>query len=196
MTTEVLIPIKDKKNPPVLKFPARCVCCGKPQETTMKLALNMGVQKRSSTVLMDVVIPMCNDCAKRERNVTKVTLVPFLVAGSIIGIVFFVIGTLISPEGTTSQTISMPFILGGAAGLITGIISGTVVEFVVKLLFTPFYGKLLAKRPLTVFGVFNDSEDVVGLSIRFGEQKESLKLIFEDEDVAREFIKLNPQEKK
>lgn len=193
MTTEVLIPIKDKKNPPVLKFSARCVRCGKPQETTMNLQLNMGVQKRSNTVLMEVPVPMCNECAQKERSIAKVTLVPFLVGGSIIGIVFFVIVTLISPEGTTSQTLSMPFVLGGAAGLISGVISGTIVEFVIKILSTPFYGKLLAKRPLTIFSLFNDSEDVVGLSLKFGEGKNSLKLIFENEDIAREFIRLNSQ---
>ncbi len=132
---------------------------------------------------------MCNACAEKERSVTKVTLVPFLVVGSMIGIVVFVIVTLISPEGTTTQTLSLPFVLGGAAGLIAGVISGTAGEFVVKLLFTPFYGKLLIKRPLTVFGVFTDSEDIVGISFRFGEHKKSLKLIFENEDIAREFSK-------
>jgi hypothetical protein len=192
MTTECIVHIKDQKNPPVLKLPARCVNCGNPQETTMKIGLNMGVQKRSKPVMMDVVVPMCNVCAEKERSVTKVTLVPFLAAGSMIGIVVFVIVALISPEGTTSQTVSLPFVLGGTAGLIAAVISGTAVEFVAKLLFTPFYGKLLVKRPLTVFGVFNDSEDVIGLSFRFGEKKKSLKLIFENEDIAREFTSLNP----
>jgi len=193
MTTEIVIQIKDQKNPPALKFPVRCVNCGRPQETTMKASLNMGVQKRSRPVIMENVIPMCNVCAEKERSVTKVTLVSFLVIGSMIGIAVFVIVALISPEGTSTQTLSLPFVLGGTAGLIAGVISGTVGEFVVKLLFTAFYGKLLAKRPLTVFSVFNDSEDIVGLSFRFGEHKKSLKLIFENEDIAREFLSLNPQ---
>ncbi|MBC7879376.1 MAG: hypothetical protein H7Y59_19580 [Anaerolineales bacterium] len=195
MTTEVLINIKDKKNPPELKFSARCVRCGRQQETMMKIGLNMGVQKRSSTVMMDVVVPLCNDCAKKERSITKVTLVPFFVVGFMIGAVVFVIVSIISPAGTSSQTLSLPFVLGGAAGLIIGLIGGTLVEFVLKFVFAPVYGQLLLKRPLTIFSVFNDSEDVIGLSFRFGEQKKSLKLIFENEDIASEFINLNPQEK-
>ena len=34
MTTEIIVHIKDQKNPPVLKFPARCVNCGNSQQTT------------------------------------------------------------------------------------------------------------------------------------------------------------------
>jgi len=51
------------------------------------------------------------------------------------------------------------------------------------------------KRPLTIFAVFNDSEDVIGLSARFADGKKSLKLIFENDEVAREFTSLNPKEK-
>jgi hypothetical protein len=195
MTTEIIVQIKDQKNPPVLKFPSRCVCCGKPQEITMKASLNMGVQKRSKPVMMENIVPLCNTCAEKERSIAKVTLVPFLVVGSMTGIVVFVVVALISPEGTTTQTLSLPFVLGGAAGLIAGVISGTAGEFVVKLLFTAFYGKLLIKRPLTIFSVFTDSEDIVGISFRFGEHKKTLKLIFENEEIAREFASLNPQEK-
>ena len=75
------------------------------------------------------------------------------------------------------------------------VIGGTLVEFGLKFVFAPFYGQLLLKRPLTVFSVFNDSENVVGLSFRFGDQKKLLKLVFENEDIAREFASLNPQEK-
>jgi hypothetical protein len=62
--------------------------------------------------------------------------------------------------------------------------------------FAPVYGQLLLKRPLTVFSLFNDSEDVIGLSAKFTDQKKSLKLTFENDEIAREFEKLNPLEKK
>jgi len=191
MTAEIIVMIKDQKNPPILKFPARCVHCGGLQETSIKISLNMGVQKRSKSVMMEIVVPMCNACAEKERSIAKVTLVPFLVAGFIIGIAAFGIVSLISPEGTTSQTLSLPFVLGGAAGLIMGVIAGTLVEFGLKFIFAPVYGQLLLKRPLTIFSLFNDSEDMVGLSFRFGEHRKSLKLIFENEDIAREFRTLN-----
>lgn len=193
MTTEIVIQIKDQKNPPVLKFPVRCVNCGRPQETTMKASLNMGVQKRSSTVMMENILPLCNVCAERERSITKVTLVPFFVAGLITFVIVFIPVWLITPDGTTTQTLGFSIVVGAFAGLVAGLIGGTLVEFGLKFVFAPFYGQLLLKRPLTIFGVFNDSEDIIGLSFRFGEKKKSLKLIFENEDIAREFTSLNLQ---
>jgi hypothetical protein len=101
---------------------------------------------------------------------------------------------LTSPEGTTAQTYAFPYVLGAFVGMIVGIIVGTLIEFVLKILLTPAYGKLLSKRPLTVFSVFNDSEDLIGLSTRFADNKKTLKMTFENDEIAREFIVLNPQE--
>jgi hypothetical protein len=66
-----------------------------------------------------------------------------------------------------------------------------VVEFGLKFLFAPVYGRLLLKRPLTVFSLFNDSEDVIGLSAKFTEGRKSLKLTFENDEIAKEFGQLN-----
>jgi hypothetical protein len=195
MTTEIIIRIKDRKNPPVLKFSARCVHCGRPQETTMKASLNMGVQKRSRPVMMENIIPMCNACAEKERSIAKVTLVPFLIVGFIVFGIVFVPVWLITPDGTTPQTLGFSTAVGALAGIIAGLIGGTLVEFGLKFVFSPVYGQFLLRRPLTVFSLFTDSEDVVGLSFKFGDQKKSLKLIFENEDIARDFASLNPQEK-
>jgi hypothetical protein len=57
----------------------------------------------------------------------------------------------------------MPYILGGFAGLVAGTAVGTLVEFGLKILFAPAYGALLTKRHLTVFSVFNDSQDLIGI---------------------------------
>ncbi len=193
MTAEIIIQIKDQKNPPVLKFPSRCVNCGKKQETTLKAILNMGIQKRSRTVVMENIVPMCNACAEKERSVAKVTLLPFFIAGLITFVIVFIPVWLITPDGTTVQTLGFSVTVGALAGIIGGIFVGTLVEFGLKFVFAPFYGRLLIERPLTVFSLFNDSEDIVGLSFRFGEHKKSLKLIFENEEIAREFASLNPQ---
>ena len=84
--------------------------------------------------------------------------------------------------------------LGAFIGMIAGILIGTLIEILLKMIFAPFYGRLLVKRPLTVCSVFNDSEDLIGLSIRFTNQKKTVKLIFENDELAREFKVLNPQE--
>ena len=161
------IPIHDLKQPPVFKFPERCVNCGKPKETTLGITLNMGVQKRIRSVTMQLTVPMCNACAEKERSVAKVTLIPFMIAGFVIGVIVFVPVAFIAPEGTSSQTLGFPLVLGGFAGLIAGIIGGTVVEFFVKMLAVPIYGKLLARRPLTIVGFLAESDELIGISARF-----------------------------
>jgi len=192
----VEIPIADKKKPPVLKFPEGCVNCGKPKQVVMPMKLNMGVQKRGQGVLMDFPVPLCAECEKKERRITNVTLLPFFLAGLLICVIAFIPVWLITPDGTTTQTLGFSITVGTLVGLIAGVIGGSVVEFVLKLMFAPVYGQLLLKRPLTVFSLFNDSEDVIGLSAKFTDNKGSLKLTFENDEIAREFEKLNLVEKK
>ena len=185
------VPIKDPKNPPVVKFPDRCVNCGKPKQVVMPLKLAMGVEKRGQGVLMDLPVPLCADCERRERRITYVTLVPFVIAGFLVGAIAFVPALLIAPEGPTPDTAGFPFVFGGFVGLVAGIIGGTFVEFVLKFLFAPAYGQLLLKRPLTIFSLFNDSEQVIGLSAKFTDNKKSLRLTFENDEFGREFDQLN-----
>lgn len=187
----VEIPIKDAKNPPKINFPDRCVNCGKPKQVVMPLQLNMGVEKRGQGVLMDFPVPLCAECEKKEQRITYVTLVPFLIAGLIVGVIAFIPAMLIAPEGTSQQTLGFPFVFGGLVGMVVGAIGGTVVEFVLKLLLAPVYGQLLLKRPLTILSLFNDSENVIGLSAKFTDKKKSLKVTFENDDVGKEFGRLN-----
>ena len=192
----VEVPIADKKKPPVLKFPERCVNCGKPKQVVMPMKLNMGVQKRGQGVLMDFPVPVCAECDKKERRITNVTLLPFLIAGLLVGVLVFIPVWLLTPDGETIQTMGFAPAMGALVGIIAGLIGCSVVEFFLKLVFAPIYGQLLSKRPLTVFSMFNDSEDVIGLSAKFTDQKKSLKLTFENDEIAREFEKLNISEKK
>jgi len=187
----VEIPIKDAKNPPKINFPDRCVNCGKSKHTVMPLQLNMGVEKRGQGVLMDFPVPLCAECEKKERRVTNVTLLPFVIAGFILGAIAFIPALLIAPEGTSQQTYNFPFVFAGFVGLVVGVIGGTVVEFMFKFLFAPAYGQLLLKRPLTILSLFNDSEDVIGLSVKFTDKKRSLKVMFENDETGREFESLN-----
>jgi hypothetical protein len=188
------IPVHDLKKPPVFKFPERCTNCGKQKETTLGITLNMGVRKRNRTVTMQLTVSMCNACAEKERSIAKVTLIPFMIAGFVIGMVVLVPVAFITPEGTTSQTIGFPLVVGAFAGLIAGIVGGTLVEFFVKILAVPVYGKLLVRRPFTVIGFLAESDELIGISARFLREKKTVRLEFENEEIAREFTQLNSLE--
>jgi hypothetical protein len=188
----VEIPIPDKKKPPVLKFPDRCANCGKPKHVVMPMKLSMGVQKKNSEmVMMDLPVPMCAECEAKEKRITYVTLVPFAVAGFLLCGLAFIPAWLIAPQGTTPQTLNIDLVFGASVGMVVGLIGGTVVEFGLKFLFAPVYGKLLLKRPLSILSMFNDSEDVVGLSAKFADGRKSLRLTFENDEIGREFEALN-----
>jgi hypothetical protein len=102
---------------------------------------------------------------------------------------------LITPAGTSTQTLDLPWVVGGAAGLIAGLIGGSVVEFFVRMLAVPFYGKLLTRRPLTILGLFTENDELIGISAKFFRETNMLHLAFENEEIAREFKKLNSLER-
>jgi hypothetical protein len=185
------IPIKDKKKPPVLKFPDRCVNCGKPKMRVLPVKMSTGAQKSGQMIQLEMNVPLCADCSKKEDRIANVTWLPFFIVGLLACVAVFIPVWLLSPEGTSNQTLALPYVLGSAAGLAVGIAAGTLAEFVLKVLLAPVYGKLLSKRPLTIVSVFNDSEDVIGLSAKFTENKSSLKLTFENDEIGREFDALH-----
>ena len=185
------IPINDPKNPPVLEFPEQCVNCGKPSVRKMPLKLNTGAQKRGQMIQLEIDVPLCAECAKKEDKIANVTWLPFFIVGLIACVVVFIPVWLFSPEGTSTQTLALPYVLGATAGLVAGVITGTLVEFALKFLFASAYGQLLLKRPLTVFMVFADIEQVIGLTAKFSKDKKLLQLSIEHDEVAREFERLN-----
>lgn len=189
------LPIQDPKKPPALKFPPRCVHCGQPTTETLPVKLPMGVEKRSRQVVLEFSLPMCAEGAKLERSLARVTLIPFLAGGLLIGLAGFVLGWLFAPEPPlqTLQTRFFDVVIGAFVGLTAGILGGMAVETVFKLLFAPVYGKLLLRRPLTAVEIFSDTENYVGLSATLSPDKKQLKLTFEREDVGREFQQINIQ---
>lgn len=189
MTTS--IPIPDLKNPPILQLPNRCVNCGKSKEEILSLSFDMGVQKKSQQVLMKISVPMCKSCAEKERSIAKVTLIPFLIGGFIFGAIAFIPAFIFSPEGTTPQTLGFPFAFGGFIGLIVGIIFGTIIEAIVKTISIPIYGKLVTKRPLTIFSFFANTDDLIGISAKFIKDKKLIELQFENGEIENEFKTLN-----
>ncbi|MFT3895581.1 MAG: hypothetical protein QM730_28500 [Anaerolineales bacterium] len=159
------------------------------------MKLNTGAQKKGQMIQLELDVPMCAECVSKENKIGNVTWIPFFVVGLLTCAVVFVPVWLLSPEGTTPQTYAFPYVLGAFAGMVGGIFVGSLVEFGLKLLLAPAYGQLLLKRPLTVVSVLNNSESLIGFSVKFADQKKVLKLTFENEEIGREFSALNPQEK-
>jgi hypothetical protein len=188
------IPIKDPKKPPKLVFPDGCVNCGKPKVRTLPVRINTGAQKRGQMVQVEFDAPLCADCLAKENKIGNLTWIPFFLVGLLTCVAVFIPVWLVSPEGPNLQTAELPYVLGASAGILAGILTGTLVEFILKMLFSVSYGKLLLKRPLTILSVFNDSEDMIGLSTRFVDQRKTLKISFENDEIAREFMARNPQE--
>jgi len=157
--------------------------------------LNTGAQTKGGQMIQVAFeVPLCAECVAKENKLGNITWIPFYIAGLLAFVIVFIPVWLISPEGTTPQTSALPYVLAAFVGMIAGILVGTLVEFVLKMLFAPVYGPLLLKRPLTVFSVFNDSEDLIGLSTRFTNGRKTLRMIFQNDDIAREFSARNPQE--
>lgn len=188
------IPIKNPRKPPKLSFPERCVNCGKPKLRTWPVKLNTGAQKSGQMIQMELDVPLCADCIAKENRIGNLTWLPFFIVGILVCVVAFIPAWLLSPQGTSPQTYAFPFVLGAFTGILAGILVGTLVEFGLRMLFAPAYGKLLRQRPLFIFSILNDTEDLIGLSLRFAEKKNVLKMIFENDEIAREFMELNPQE--
>lgn len=194
MSTTLDIFIKDPKNPPAIRFPDRCVNCGKPKSATMPLNLDMGVQKRSGTVTLQMKVPLCDECLTREHRIGNVTWIPFTVSGLISAILVFFPVLFIVPAGDTVQTMSLPFVVAAFVGLITGLIAGTLVEFVIRLFASPAFGGLLLKRPLTVFEIFSNTAYIIGMSASLSKDKHHLNFELENDETARSLKQLNPQE--
>lgn len=191
MATKIELPIQAKRKPPQLIFPQRCVNCGQPPEDQLNLALQVNYSKNKPLVVK-LDLPMCKTCAARERQVTLVTLVPFTVGGLLAGIIAFIPTWLLAPEGSTPQTYMFPYFLGLFVALLVGIPAGSLVEALVKVLAVPFFGSQLYKRPLTALAIFSDTENVLGLQARLTQQRKMIELFFERDDIAQEFLSLNP----
>jgi hypothetical protein len=88
-------------------------------------------------------------------------------------------------KGTTLQTSAFPYVLSTFIGMIAEMCIAPLVEFKSKMLFTP-----TSENPLSDKMIFGSPDFAVEwVSRNFPES-----LIFENDELAREFMVLNPQE--
>src|SRR5450432_1748721 len=75
-------------NPEYLKFPARCVCCARPDERNLEMAVgSTDPDERAEDVIMEVELPYCLECfahAQAGSNIWRIIAV--LVALSLVSL--------------------------------------------------------------------------------------------------------------
>jgi hypothetical protein len=191
MTTKVEIQIADLRKPPVMKFPERCVNCGKTPVDKIGMSFATGETMRSKQVVMQTWVPYCAACASLERKMFLFALGPFAFGFLLTGLVVFIPVWLIAPSGTMPQTQSFDLVLAGFAALVAGIIGGAVVEFLSKFLFSLFLGGSFVRRPLFVFELLSETSYSLGVMGTLNRAKKTLSMTFEHDDIALEFMSLN-----
>lgn len=194
------VPIKSARQLPKLVFPARCLKCGKLPTGTRKISFIMNENAKKKPVTLDVEPPLCQDCIRLENRLEWFSLLPFTISALLLAAAAFVLLVLFLPTRQMfdflgiyddNQTGGMNILLAAAGGLLAGVVGGTVVELVLRLLAAPVFGKLILSRPPTILALTRDLHDVVGLRAHLTKDKKTLSLTFEREEMAREFAELN-----
>ena len=193
------VPIASARQLPKLVFPERCLKCGKPKAGTRKIALDMNATFKKKSIMLEIEPPLCRECIELENKMEWFSLLPFTISALIFAVVGFIFLFFFLPllpvwnflgidDRLTGESV---FVLSGAGALVAAVAGGTMVEFALKLLAAPYFGKLIISRPPTIIALTRDLHDVVGLRAQLTGDKKTLTLTFEHEEMAKEFAALN-----
>jgi hypothetical protein len=193
------VPIASARQLPKLVFPERCLKCGKPKAGTRKIAFDMNAASRKKSIMLEIEPPLCRECIELENKMEWFSLLPFTISALLFAVAGFIFLFFFLPllpiwnflgidDRLTGESV---FVLSGAGALIAAVAGGTMVEFVLKLLAAPYFGKLIISRPPTIIALSRDLHDVVGLRAQLTGDKKTLTLTFEHEEMAKEFAALN-----
>ncbi len=181
-------------------FPDRCVGCGGPHQTASALAVSGAAPAAGGTrrrVARRFQVPHCDRCARSTKVVFLAQFLPFalgfLIAGGI-GLAGGLYGShVLGVDVAQTRLGDGPFslVLAGAAGLLAGIAGGFVFELAGRLVLLPYYGAALWRAPLLVPSLFTDADYVAGLTARPNADVSEVAFVFQREDVAQEFARLN-----
>lgn len=193
------VPIKSPRQLPKLVFPEGCLKCGKPKAGTRAIHFDVSKSDKKS-IMLELEPPLCKDCIELENKLEWFSLLPFTIsallsAGLGFLLLFFIILPLLPFWDffgiNDRQGRVVLFVISAAGALISAVAGGTVVEFTLKLLAAPYFGKLLLSRPPTLLALTRDLHDIVGLRAQLTPDKSTLTLTFEHEEMAKEFAALN-----
>jgi hypothetical protein len=197
MAYQIRLP-HDPARPVPPAFPPVCACCGRPPETESPLNLSRLVARGGDQQLVAVklLVPHCTRCARATRSIFLAGCLPFVGGGLLIGLAAFAAGFVLATayglDEAASDEAWPSLVVGGGAGLIFGLVGGFVAELVARVLLLPFLGRALLAAPLLAVQFLRDSDYVAGLTGRLAPTGESVELRFDNEDIGREFQRLNP----
>jgi hypothetical protein len=179
-------------------FPDRCVCCGAPKERESTLAVNGNVMRKNRQVQVEsrLQIPHCRRCARSTRSIFMAGFISWILGFLVAGIAAFVLvafgasGLGLDEHGRSDQSPSL--ILGVAAGLFAGLAGGLLFELAGRALLFPIFGRGLLRAPMLALQMLRDADYVAGIAGRLASDAAYLELGFENLEIAREFVSLNP----
>jgi len=184
-------------NPGKIRFPDRCVCCGAPHHADSTLVASRLVMRkqRQEPVVLRYAVPHCDKCHRGTKSVFLAGLLPFLAGFILLGGAAFVVMTFYAVDLGLDRN-NMPgssnsLVVGGAAGMVVGLIGAFLFEGAARLLLLPFFGQALWQAPLLMTQFIQDADYIAGLRGKLDPQAKHLLLTFNNDELAAEFAQLN-----
>lgn len=178
-------------------FPDRCVNCGAPKQTDSNLLVNTLVAQGNQQKQLSwrYAVPHCDPCARSSKAVFMASFVPFILGFLLLGGATFVLVTFYASalglDNYGQLNNSNSWVVGAAAGLVVGLVAAFLCEGLARLLLRPFYGQALRQAPMLMRQMLQDADYVAGLSAKPDKPNKQLLLTFQNDEVGREFSRLN-----
>jgi hypothetical protein len=195
MPTTLRLPLAARDpRPPV--FPPVCVGCGAAPVTESRMLLQRLVMRgqKQEQVSLDMKVPHCARCARTTKTVFMAGCVPFVLGGLLVGLaVFAAVFVLSARAGLDSLDVEEwpSLVLGGAAGLLAGLIAGFFFEVAARVVLLPFLGPALLRAPLLAMQFLRDADYVAGLTGKLSADGSRLELRFTRDEAAGVFAAVN-----
>ncbi|MCB8944998.1 MAG: hypothetical protein H6658_14705 [Ardenticatenaceae bacterium] len=180
-----------------MRFPERCVACGAAKETESNLVINRLVMRgqKQEQVSLKYAVPHCDPCARSTKAVFLAGFIPLMLGFVLLGGAAFVVVTFYASwlglDEMAQPSTFASWVLGGAAGLVVGLVAGFLCELLARVVLLPVYGRSLYQAPLLTTQFLSDADYVAGLTAKLDKEAKHLTLIFANDEVAKEFLALN-----
>lgn len=185
-----------------LKFPERCVCCGKPKEVEFPMKVSRLIQQKQKQVQRSVslAVPLCARCKRTDQQVFLISLLLFVLGMLVVGLGCFALLTILDVSTgflTNLGVDNVPgkpgawLIIAGSVSFLVGFAGGVLFEGLGKFLFIPMIGRALVYAPFLGVQILGNVEYVAGLRGHLSADAKLLHLRFFNKAVATEFENLN-----